>query len=76
VTLACPPQTRVPPTHLGYERLYSDESGVEISVRYDANSRVGGRVYISADGVTTDIAPGDLDWFIERLTIIRNEIAS
>ena len=57
-------------TTIAAELRYSDDSGVEVAVRYDANDFDGG---IEFERVNTVNFPLDkMDWLIARLTRIRD----
>jgi hypothetical protein len=63
-------------TSIAFVEKYSDGSGVEFAVRYDAHlDSYGepGRIELEHDGTVT--FPADrIDWIIERLIAVRSEI--
>ena len=57
------------PNKIAFEKRYSDDSGVEFGVRYDANHFIN---EIELEAVQTISMPAtQLDWLIESLQAIR-----
>jgi hypothetical protein len=60
------------PTKIAYEQRYSDDSGVEYGVRFDAN-RITREIEI--ESIDTVEFPADqIDWLIDSLCSIRTII--
>lgn len=60
------------PTAVAMERLYSDGSGVEFGVRFDANDRGDPHsVEIECQAGNCRIPVAELDWFIAALRAAR-----
>lgn len=61
------------PTLIGFERMYSDGSGVEYGVTYDARRGYGNEIEIKRVN-EIDWPADEIDWLISALTEIRRTI--
>lgn len=65
--------TKQAPTLIGFERMYSDNSGVEFGITYDARRGYGHEIEIKRIG-EIDWPADEIDWLISALTEIRRTI--
>lgn len=60
------------PTIISFEEQYSDNSGVEYAIRYDASTPNATISIQHIDSITLDYHK--IDWLIERLHYIKDKI--
>lgn len=64
---------RIIPTEISFEEQYSDDSGVEYAVYYEEN-KGNPRISLLSQSAETSFGFDKIDWFIERLQRIKEEI--